>query len=199
MVPAIFLLLFGLVVLVLGYRMKKVGKKVRGTILMIVAAVPLFFGVLGLALILTIESTTETTQTTIAPAPTSKPKETLKETPKETLKETSKASPSPKPTPTHTAEPTLEELALDELKDLPEYTVKAFKEGDKMPSANGNMNCTSKKCYQVVFDVKVGTPEEKTLSKNLDTIQPLGMDVVSTYFVMYWAKDYKKMLDATFR
>lgn len=186
MALAIFLLLVGLGVLALGYKKGKAGKKVSKKWL-VTGAVLFLIGCMGMAVELD-GGTTEDSQEISAPKETQKPKET----PKETTKDLS--TPTPRP------EPTLKELGLDGLKDLPEHTVNTYKENDKMPSTNGNINCTSETCYQVVFDVEVNTPEEKVLEEKLDAIKPvLGDREISTYMVEYWVKDNKRMLGASFR
>ncbi|MFD0588021.1 hypothetical protein ACFQZE_08395 [Paenibacillus sp. GCM10027627] len=185
MALAVFLILVGLGIMALGYSRRKMEKSSRKS-LMLIAVASFLIGCMGMAVELD-RGTTDNAQEIAAPEATQKPKGTPKETTKDL------------PTPTPTTEPTLKELGLDGLKDLPEYTVNTYKENDKMPTANGEMNCTSKTCYQVIFDVQVDTPEEKALDEKLDTIQPLGDHEVSTYEVGFWAKDNKRLLDATFR
>lgn len=187
MALAIFLISVGLGVLALGYKRRKAGKKVSKKWL-VTATVLFLIGCMGMAVELD-GSTTDNAQEIAAPEATQKPDET----PKETTKDKDLSTPTPR------AEPTLKELGLDGLKDLPEHTVNTYKENDKMPAANGEMNCTSKTCYQVIFDVEIDTPEERALDEKLDTIKPLGDHEVSTYEVGFWAKDNKKLLDATFR
>ncbi|RIX59294.1 hypothetical protein D3P08_03825 [Paenibacillus nanensis] len=196
MALAIFLILLGIGLLLLGILRKKSGKIVS-IVLLVFGSIIFLVGCMGLTVEL--DRTAEDTKEITAPEMSQKTEEVVKEdVPKKSPSPSS--SPTLNPTTTPSSEPTLKELGLDKLKDLPEYTVNIYKENDKMPAANGSMNCTSETCYQVVFDVEVNSPEEKVLDEKLDTIKSdLGEYDISTYVVEFWVKDNKKMLDATFR
>jgi hypothetical protein len=97
-------------------------------------------------------------------------------------------------------EPTPEQLGLAGI-TTPLYTVKAYKEGDSMPAANGNtMNCTQKKCYQVDFATVDGTSEAKELATKIKT-SIKSTDNLPIYMVEYWVQSgnsVRKMLTAKF-
>ena len=82
-------------------------------------------------------------------------------------------------------------LHLDDVKNIPSYTVHAYVNGDVMPVANGNtMNCTYPTCYQVIFDVDGSDQslERKLQDRSILDESYKGASAPTTA-VQYWTKD----------
>lgn len=87
---------------------------------------------------------------------------------------------------------------LDDVKDLPKYTIETYKNGDEMPAANGStMNCTYPTCYRVTFDVNGSgqnpTAEYNSLRTKLEDRSILDNSYdgpeLATIKADYWTKD----------
>jgi hypothetical protein len=70
------------------------------------------------------------------------------------------------------------DIRVEGIEGLPNYSVEQYINGEAMEAADGGaINCTTPKCYKVIFDVYANTPEAIELEKKLDTPNP---DVVPT-------------------
>ncbi|PAE31261.1 hypothetical protein [Bacillus sp. 7884-1] len=87
---------------------------------------------------------------------------------------------------------------LDDVKDLPKYTIETYKNGDEVPAANGStMNCTYPTCYRVTFDVNGSgqnpTAEYNSLITKLEDRSILDNSYdgpeLATIKADYWTKD----------